>query len=84
MPTYDYCIESTGEIIEVNHTPVLTPVNWGELCMLCSLEPEDIPLETKITKLLAATGVFKRRRAQNAAPHPCSHNCHGDCPEGGC
>lgn len=84
MPTYGYCIESTGEIVEVTHTMALTPVNWGELCLLCSLKPEEIPLETKVTKLLATTGITQTRCLQKADPARCLKSCDGICPSSGC
>ena len=82
MPSYDYRIEATGAVIEVKHTMALTPINWGELCALCDLDPQDIPADSAVTKLLSAAGVVKSKTLKNPEAPPCMSG--GGCPSGGC
>jgi len=82
MPTYDYKIEATGAVIEVKHSMAITPLNWGELCTLCNLDPQQIPEDSAVTKLLSATGVVKSTTLKNPETPPCMSN--GSCPSGGC
>ncbi|WP_286238314.1 zinc ribbon domain-containing protein [Neptuniibacter halophilus] len=82
MPTYDYRIEATGEVIEVRHTMALTPKTWEELCLLGNLQAQDIPPESPVTKLLTAAGVVKSSTLKNPEAPPCMSG--GGCPGGGC
>ncbi len=82
MPSYDYRIEATGDVIEVKHTMAMTPLNWGELCMLCNLDPQDIPADSAVTKLISAAGVVKSGTLKNPEAPPCMSG--GGCPSGGC
>lgn len=82
MPTYDYRIEATGNVIEAKHTMALTPQNWGELCQLANLDPQGIAPETEITRLLSSTGVVKSAALKNPESPPCMSG--GGCPSGGC
>ncbi|KXJ56087.1 MAG: regulator [Neptuniibacter sp. Phe_28] len=82
MPTYDYRIEATGDVIEVKHTMALTPKNWGELCQLANISLLNIPPESKATKLLTAAGIIKSHTLNTPDTRPCAHG--GDCPSGGC
>ncbi|WP_067867537.1 regulator [Neptuniibacter marinus] len=82
MPTYDYRIEETGDIIEVTHTVALTPKNWEELCLLANIDPQGIPAKSLVTKLLAVTGMVKTSPKIKAKDLPCMSG--KDCPSGGC
>lgn len=82
MPTYDYRIDATGDVVEVKHTMALTPVNWGELCELANLDPQNIPLDSEVTKLLSAAGVVKSQTLKSSNAPPCKSG--GGCPSGGC
>ncbi len=82
MPTYDYRIEATGDVIEVKHTMALTPRNWGELCQLANIDPQSIPVETGVTKLLNSAGLVKSSTLKNPESPPCANG--GGCPSGGC
>lgn len=82
MPTYDYRIEATGDVVEVKHTMALTPKTWGELCLLANLDQQEIPENSEVTKLLTTTGVVKSATLKNADAPPCMSG--GGCPSGGC
>ena len=82
MPTYDYRIEATGDVVEVKHTMALTPKTWGELCLLANLDPQEIPENSEVTKLLTTVGVVKSTTLKNADAPPCMSG--GGCPSGGC
>ncbi|MGH1462645.1 MAG: zinc ribbon domain-containing protein [Neptuniibacter sp.] len=82
MPSYDYRIEATGQVIEVKHTMAMTPVNWGELSLLCNLDPQEIPGDSAVTKLISAAGVVKSKTLKNPEAPPCMTG--GGCPGGGC
>lgn len=82
MPTYDYRIEATGDVVEVKHTMALTPRTWDELCELCNLDPSQFPLDSSVTKLLSSAGIVKNTALKNPTPPPCMTG--GGCPSGGC
>lgn len=82
MPTYDYRIEATGDVIEVKHTMALTPRTWEELCLLANLDPQGIPSDSAVTKLLSTAGIVKSATLKNPEAPPCMSG--GGCPSGGC
>lgn len=41
MPVYQYHCDANGRTVEVNHEGDVTLRNWGEVCYLAGLAPED-------------------------------------------
>jgi hypothetical protein len=83
MPTYDYRCAANGRVYEVNHPMAVTIRNWTELCAAGRLDPEDIPGETPVRKVISMTGgVIHSSTLSNPESPPCAAG--GACPSGGC
>lgn len=83
MPTYDYRCDTNGRTYEVNHPMAKTIRNWAELCETCRLDPEELPGETPVRKVISATGgVIKSSTLSNPEAPPCQMG--GGCPGGNC
>jgi hypothetical protein len=83
MPTYDYRCETTGQIYEVRHSISTDISNWAELCDIGSLDPENIPGDTPVKKVIRTTGgVVDSAALKNPEAPPCVSG--GGCPGGSC
>jgi len=60
MPTYDYRCEANQQVYEVKHAMSHPVSTWKELCEAAGIDPGDIAPDTKVTKLIGASGVVKR------------------------
>lgn len=77
MPSYDYCCDANGRVVEARHPMNELLTTWGELCERAGLEPGDTPAATPVRKLISGSGVV-RSASLGSAP-PCeSGPCCGD------
>ena len=80
MPTYDYRCEANGRIYEVRHPISLSISNWAELCDAGALDPENIPVDAPVRKVIRTTGgVVSSEHLKNPDAPPCMSGggCHG-------
>ena len=83
MPTYDYRCEANGRIYEVKHSISQNITNWAELCDVGDLDPEDIPVDASVRKVISMTGgVVGSDTLRNPEAPPCATGAA--CPSGGC
>lgn len=83
MPTYDYRCEANGKIYEVKHSIARDVTNWAELCDIGNLDPEDIPVDAPVTKVISSTGgVVSADMLKNPEVPPCATG--NGCPGGSC
>jgi hypothetical protein len=54
MPTYDYCCDTNGRVLEVNHRMSESLATWGELCARAGIDRGDTPIDAPVHRL--ATG----------------------------
>jgi hypothetical protein len=80
MPTYDYRCEANNRIYEVKHSMSAKAETWYQLCELGSLDPENIPPESKVTRLIGGSNVVKSNALKNPEP-ACGrpNGCGGQC-----
>jgi hypothetical protein len=82
MPTYDYRCEQDQQIYEVKHGMSLRLETWGELCATAGLNPGDIALDSKVTRLISGGGVVKSSSLKNPGAPACMSA--GGCSGAGC
>ncbi len=80
MPSYDYCCEVTGEVIEVRHRMSEQVATWGELCALAGIETGATPPDAPVRKLITGGQVVRSSSLGDAAAPACSS---GPCCGGG-
>ncbi len=81
MPTYDYRCEANEQVYEVKHAIAQTVSTWGELCEVADIDPQGIPAETAVKKLISTAGVVKSSSLKNPEAPPCmtGGGCSGAC-----
>lgn len=82
MPSYDYRCEANQEVYEVKHGISDRLETWAELCYVAGVDPGEIPLESKVTRLISGGGVVKSQSLKNPDAPPCMSG--GGCPGGSC
>lgn len=84
MPTYDYCCDTNGRVLEVNHRMSESLATWGELCARAGIDRGDTPMDAPVHRL--ATGgniISSTSQGSGSAPAPaCSSGAC--CPTGFC
>jgi hypothetical protein len=71
MPTYDYCCDANGQVIEVSHRMNEAVVTWGELCERLGMPPGDTPGDTPVKKLITGSHVVNSARLGSGQAPPC-------------
>ncbi len=72
MPSYDYRCHANNRIYEARHSISEKAATWGELCQLADIDPEDIALETPVSRLISAAGVVNSGVLKNPELPPCA------------
>jgi len=80
MPTYDYRCEYNGQVIEVTHRMNERASTWGELCAITGIESGNMPLNSRVEKLITGGQVVRSGSLGDNTPPPCAS---GPCCGGG-
>lgn len=72
MPTYDYKLHATDQVVEVQHRMSESAKTWGELCAISQLPLGDIDPESPVEKLLSASNVVRSGALKNPSAPPCA------------
>lgn len=83
MPTYEYRLASTGEVLEVKHSLHHTASTWGELSAIAELDPATHASDTAVERLIAGSGIVSSSALKNPEAPPCATG-QGCCGGGGC
>lgn len=68
MPTYDYCCDANGRIVEARHRISETLANWGELCEKAGIAPGDTPADAPVRRLATGGNIVSRSALKNPEP----------------
>lgn len=84
MPTYDYCCDTNGRVLEVSHRMSESLATWGELCTRAGIDNGDTPVDAPVHRLATGGNVISSgSRGSGAAPAPAC-NSGACCPNGFC